>query len=97
MSICEQSKMQFNDKLAFFICLLHSWFLEAWFLNGLTMEHAKPRTHHVTEKVQAYLVGPGINLAQERTSKQSYIIIGKHVINKLDKRIRRYKNSNIHR
>ena len=31
MSICEQSKMQFNYKLAFFICLLHSWFLEAWF------------------------------------------------------------------
>ena len=64
----------------------------------MTLEHAKPRMHHVTEKVQAYLVGPGINLAQERTSKQSYIIIiRKHVINKLDKRIRQYKNSDMHR
>ena len=79
MSIHKQSKMQFNDKLAFFIFLLHSWFFGALFLNGLAMEHLKPRMHHVTEKVQAYLLGPGINLAQERMSKHSHITIGKSV------------------
>ena len=80
MSIDEQSKMQHYCKLAFFYFWWASLsFRSLGFFYSLAMEHLKPRMHHITEKVQAYLLGPGINLAQERMSKQSHVTIWKSV------------------
>ena len=56
------------------------------FFYSLAMEHLKPRMHHITEKVQAYLLGPGRNLAQESTvclnnriSQSGNVLLGKLV------------------